>query len=588
MTGTIRSRACVAARRGTRAWRWVRGAFRAFALAAIALDAAGCSYLVFLKPEAVPRERGRSRTWRGPAFRAEGIGPGSRTAVDPRADWAAYTGSYAGARFSPLDQITSSNVTSLRPVCTFDVGKRTNMQTGPIVVDGVLYFTTVTDTYAVDATTCALRWRHTYHYSPAPPFDPNKVNRGVAYLDTPDGPRLFRGANDGRVLALDARTGRELWNVVAGSPRAGETFPAAPIAWGGLVFIGNAGGDNFGVLGRMMAFDARTGGRVWSFDLVPSAGEASLTWPNETERVPRAGGATWTSYALDTAAGTLYVPTGNAAPDFLGQVREGSNLYTTSVVALDARTGTLRTWHKLLERDVHDWDVAAAPALLTTARGRSIVAAAGKDGYVYAIDRASGERRFRTPVATMDNVDAPLTKAGTRFCPGVNGGVEWNGPAFSPATNLLYVNSIDWCTTVKLAPARKLKDKRGLPWTGSAQLLHPFGVNDKARRGWLTAVDADDGTVRWRHASPTPLVAGVVATAGGVVLSGDLRGGVFALDARTGAALWRFETRRPVGGGVLTYSVGGRQYVAVAAGMHSPESWRIKSRPARVIVFALP
>ena len=158
------------------------------------------------------------------------------------------------------------------------------MESGPVVVGGVLYVTTPKNTYAIDAATCALRWKHTYDYSPSPPFD-LKVNRGVAYLDG----RLYRGANDGRVYALDARTGDELWNVVAADPSKGETFPAAPAAWNGLVFIGNAGGDNFGVTGRLMAFDAATGGKVWSTDLIAEHGDAGGTWPPETEMFPAAG-----------------------------------------------------------------------------------------------------------------------------------------------------------------------------------------------------------------------------------------------------------------------------------------------------------
>jgi alcohol dehydrogenase (cytochrome c) len=342
------------------------------------------------------------------------------------------------------------------------------------------------------------------------------------------------------------------------------------------------------VKGRMMAFDARTGARVWSFDLVPEAGEASQSWPPHTAELPKAGGATWTSYALDTASGTLYVPTGNAAPDFLPELRPGTNLYTTAVVALDGRSGGLRAVHKLLERDFHDWDVGAPPLLLTTPAGRAIAVAAPKDGHVYAVDRRTGERLYRTAVTTQENVDAPLTEQGTRFCPGVNGGVEWNGPAYSPAENLLFVNGIDWCTTVKKGPPSKLKNQRGLPWTGSAELRHPFGRPDDARRGWLTALDTDKGTIRWRYASPAPIVAGVTATAGGVVFTADLDGNVLAFDARSGAVRFRHNTGQPIGGGVVTYAVRGRQYVAVASGMHSPLSWRTESSPAAVVVFALP
>lgn len=567
-------------------WVWSRTARATLALFVLAA-ASACSQLVFLKPPSVPRKRGSSSTTRGPAFETQRA---PRMAADAHADWPMYNRDYDGTRFSPLAQITAANVASLVPACTFPLGVKANLQTGIVAVDGTLYFTTATDTYAVDATTCALRWRHTYDYDPKPPFDPNKVNRGLAYLAGPDRPRLFRGANDGRVMALDPATGDELWSAVAGDPGAGETFPAAPIAWNGMVFMGNAGGDNFAVKGRMMAFDAKTGGRVWSFDLVPENGKAAQSWPPGTERFPKVGGASWTSYALDTATGVVYTPTGNAAPDFISGFRPGRNLYTYSVVALDAHEGTLKTFYQLLEHDYHDWDIAAAPSLVSTRAGQHLVIAAGKDGHVYGTEQATGRRVFATPVSTIENIDAPLTGKGARFCPGVNGGVEWNGPSFSPRTNMLYVGSIDWCTTLATYSADqpgKLRGKEALPWTGSSSLRAPFGANELARRGWLTAIDADDGSIRWRYASPTPLIAGVTATAGDIVFTGDLDGNILAFSARDGHELWRYSAGAPIGGGVITYRVDATEYLAVAVGINSPQGWKLESPPGRVLIFKM-
>lgn len=344
-------------------------------LVLLAATGLACSQLKFLKSPSVPKPRGDSVTVRGPAF-----GIASVSAPDPLADWSTYNRTLQGDRYAPFDEITPANVSRLEPICRFPLDEKVTFQTGPLEIGGTLYFTTAATTYAIDAANCALRWKHSYAYAPKPDFDLG-VNRGVAYLDG----KLFRGANDGRVYALDAGTGRELWNVIAGDVKKGETFPAAPIAWKGLVYIGNAGGDNFGVVGRMMAFDANTGGRVWSVALVAENDSAGLTWPPNTEVIPRAGGATWSSYTLDTLSGTLFVPTGNAAPDFLSAARPGANLHTTSVVELDARVGTLKGWHQLVERDVHDWDVSAAPALITTARGRQLIVAGGKDGHVNGI-----------------------------------------------------------------------------------------------------------------------------------------------------------------------------------------------------------
>jgi alcohol dehydrogenase (cytochrome c) len=561
--------------------RGSRGRTAPWLLAALMCGGGGasCAKLRFLEPPSVPRPLGQTATEAGPAMDS----PAPSTAAPGAGDWASYNNGFAGDRFSPLRGITTRNVAALRPVCTYRLGERAAMEAGPAVIGGTLFVTTARRTYAIDAATCALRWKHDYHYTPAPPYD-LKVNRGVAYADG----RLFRGANDGRVYALDAHTGRALWNVVAGDPSKGETFPAAPAVWHGLVFIGNAGGDNFGVRGRMMALDARTGGRVWSFDLVPGAGPASQSWPPATELVPRGGGASWTSYTIDTTTGTVYVPTGNAAPDFLSQVRRGENHYAYSVVGLDARTGTLREWHQILPSDAHDWDVAAAPALITTAAGYALMVVGGKDGHLYGFDRLTGRRRFATAVTTVANADAPLTAEGTRFCPGVNGGVEWNGPAYSPRTDLVYVASIDWCSTVQVAPPDKLEGRNGLPWTGARGISHPFGIPDSTRHGWLTAVDPEDGSIRWRYASPTPLVAGVTATAGGLVFTADLAGRVLAFDADRGTLLWRGRTGQPIGGGVVSYAVGGRQYIAVASGLHAPTTWQLESSAATVVVFALP
>jgi alcohol dehydrogenase (cytochrome c) len=380
-----------------------------------------------------------------------------------------------------------------------------------------------------------------------------------------------------------------VWNVLAGDVTRGETFPAAPVAWQGRVYIGNAGGDDYGVTGRMMAFDARTGSRVWSFELVPRAGPAALTWPAETNRVPRGGGATWTSYTIDTAAGALYVPTGNAAPDFLAELRPGTNEYTYSVVVLDLATGAFRRSYKLLPDDFHDYDVAAAPLLVTGAGGRPLVVAAGKDGHVYGVSRDDGALVYRTAVTTILNARTPLTATGTRFCPGVQGGTEWNGPAWSRADGALYVSAVDWCTTVRIGPAHDLRNRLGIPWTGSAQLLKPFGTMDPKGEGsgWLTALDAGTGAIRWRYHSPTPLVAGVTATAGGLVLTADLGGHVLAFDAASGAERFRYDVGEPVGGGVVSYGVGGRQYIAAAVGLDAPLSWLVTAKEARVVVLGL-
>jgi alcohol dehydrogenase (cytochrome c) len=576
-----------------------RRLLRALGAAAPLAAAGGCEYLSFakmLRPPAFTGARGHRSTDRGPAYAPAAALP---AAADPAADWGSYNNAPDGTRWSPLAQVTAANVAGLRRACALDLGERTPMQSGPVVVGGVLYVTSAKRTWAMDAATCRLRWQHTYAYHPKPAFD-LKTNRGVAYVTADDGrggrrPLLVRGANDGRVYAVDARTGREVWNVGAGDPGRGETFPAAPVAWtppGGrpLVFLGNAGGDNYAVTGRLMAFDAATGSRVWSFDFVPRAGAAAGTWPAETDSVPRAGATTWTTYTLDTLAGTVYVPTGNASPNFLPQLRPGTNDHTNSVVALDARTGAFRRAYKVLALDSHDYDVAAAPVLLAPGGGAPVVAVAGKDGYLHAFDRDGGRRLWASPTTTLLNDTVAPTPEGVRFCPGVQGGAEWNGPAYDPTSGTLVVGTVDWCTTVRTTRPDALEGKPGVPWTGSARLFEPFGRMDPRRdaRGWVAAFDAATGRPRWRFRAPAPVVAGVTATAGGLTFTADQAGTVYAFDTRTGAVRWRHDAGMPVGGGVVTYAVGGRQYVAVAAGLHAPLTWQVTSPKARVLVFALP
>jgi len=258
------------------------------------------------------------------------------------------------------------------------------------------------------------------------------------------------------------------------------------------------------------------------------------------------------------------------------------------VVALDTKTGALKTAKQLVtEDDFHDWDVAAPPELIETPDGHQLLVAAGKDGYLYVLDRDTLQMLYKTPVTRMENVSAPLTAQGTHFCPGIDGGVEWNGPAYSPHTNAFYVNAIDWCITVATRAPEKLEGRKGLPWTGAKDRKNPFGVQDKQRSGWVTAVSAKDGSILWQYHARTPLVSGITATAGDVVFTADIAGDFMAFDARSGKLLWQRNLGQPIGGGVISYSTGGKQYIAVAAGMDSPLGWQVHSTPARVVVFAL-
>jgi PQQ-dependent dehydrogenase (methanol/ethanol family) len=505
-------------------------------------------------------------------------------------DWPAYNRTLAGDRFSPLEEINRDNVAGLEAKCSYTLPEVLSLQTGPLVIAGEMYFTTEASSYAIDAATCAETWRVEHALARRSPLG---VNRGFAYLDG----RLFRGTTDGRVLALDAGDGHMLWEQQISDDAPGVSIPMAPIAANGLVFIGHAGGDQTGVTGHAYAFDAADGRLVWRFDVVPDEEAVLATWPNR-DRYPMTGGAFWTSFTLDSERNVLYVPAGNPAPDFDVEARGGDNLYTNSVIALDAATGRMLGYNQIVKRDNHDWDVNSPPALATTRSGRPIVASANKDGLLSVLDRtqlASPSPTtqdvsarlpvvFQSPTTTRENVDVPLSRSEpVRFCPGIQGGNEWNGAAFHPGLNLLYTGAVDWCATVQLQQEPEVPSP-GEIWFGSTvgEITDPR----ENAKGWLTAFDADSGAMRWQFAASSPVLA-VTPTAGGVLFSAELSGQLRAFDADTGDVLWELDTGQAIGGGIVSYSAGGRQLIAVATGMKSM-IWPSAEEVNRIRVFGLP
>jgi alcohol dehydrogenase (cytochrome c) len=506
-------------------------------------------------------------------------------------DWPTYNASLTSERFSPVQSLSPQVAPSLRRTCDYDTGKADiSAQTGPLEIGGTLYFTDEDTTYAVDAVTCQEKWKHVRDVQPKSFL---RNNRGAAYLDG----RLFRGYADGHVLAFDIASGRPVWDVRIADPARGESVPMAPIAWNGMVYIGNAGGDNLGVTGRVYALRVTDGSTAWRFDTVPDTPEVRATWPEASARNPPTGGALWGSFSLDPSTGVLYVTTGNAAPDFVLDLRTGKSLYTNAVIALDAHTGQMLAYVQPIGRDEHDHDVAAAPALITTRGGRQLVLAAAKDGRAYGIEmRTRHDARelavvYSVETTTRGNLEERLsTTRPTRFCPGTQGGTEWNGPAYSPLLELAYVGAVDWCTTIQIVPAHKLLERAvpGKPYAGADDPKAEFGEMDPPAfwRGWLTAFDVDTGQVRWRYMAPAPILAGVTVTAGGLVFLGDLAGTLRALDARTGVVLWEDRAGDATGGGIVTYAVAGRPYVAVATGKPSP-IWPVpKPETAKIVVYS--
>jgi alcohol dehydrogenase (cytochrome c) len=495
-------------------------------------------------------------------------------------DWWSYNGALDGSRYSTLNQITAANASGLQQVCTFDTGENMSMQSGPIVINGRLYFTTDTSTYAIDAATCQRIWHTARSYQPMGFL---KNNHGAAYMNG----RLYRVHGGVHAYALDVATGRVLWDVDF-REREGEGAPMAPIAWNGLVFVGNSGGDNMGVQGHVHALDAATGRQLWRFDVVPDSGPARRTWP-AGDNPPPTGGGMWSSFTIDTAAGVLYVPAGNPAPDFMPHLRAGANLYSNTLLALDARTGIMRGYVQIVDgrKDWHDWDVSATPAFIRTRAGASRLVIAGKDGLLHGINPTNMRILWSVPTTTRSNIVAKLTHLrATRFCPGTQGGTEWNGPAYHPALNLVFTGAVDWCAKIRLVHPDSIPKQLPMDFTGNAG--GGFGDFDPKEqwKGWITATDADAGRIRWRYQAETPILAGVTATAGNLVITGDMNGNLIALNATTGKVVFKGNTGAPIGGGVVTYEAGGRQFIAVAGGSISP-IWPLPAATSRVTVYGL-
>jgi glucose dehydrogenase len=491
-------------------------------------------------------------------------------AADTSTDnWLMYNKGYRGERYSTLARVNRSTAKNLRAVCMFQLGELGTFSTGPVVYDGLLYATTNLGTYAIDATTCEKKWSQ-HHVLVGPEM--NATNKGIAL----HAGRVIRGTQDGFLYALDAKTGAVLWKRQVADWRIGEGIGAAPTVWNGLVYIAKAGGD-WGIQGRLMAFKVEDGSPAWHFDLIPTGSQAGAdSWKPPTS-ADHGGGAAWTAYALDRETGTIYLPVGNPGPDYQSDMRKGNNLFTISVVALDATAGTLKWSYQLRANDDHDWD--ATNVSLFDSGGRKLLATSGKEGILHVVDRATGKRVFELPVTTVQNHDVPLTPAGVRVCPVA--GVQWNGAAFSPRTGLLYINAIDWCSVFKLGPEPKWEAT--VPYTG---LANGWGTNDPTDKwnGWINAIDPKSGTMAWRVKTPSPMYAAITPTAGDVLLTGDLEGDFLVLDARNGSELYRFNTGGPLAGGIVTWQQKGRQYIAVASG-HSGGSIPVTGSTT-IVVFA--
>ncbi len=497
-------------------------------------------------------------------------------AAQDQTSWLYASKDYTGQRFVDLRQITPKNAGQLRAACIYRSNVAGSTQTNPLVYQGVMYLTIDTAIVAIDAATCRERWTYNWvqkDHALSP------TNRGVALKDG----RVVRGTADGYLIAVDMAKGTLLWSQKIADAKTSQYLSMPPLIYEDLVIYGPAGAD-WGAKNWIGAFKLATGEQVWRFNLIPDTGEPGADSWKDPQAREHGGGSLWTPLSLDVAKGVLYVPVGNPSPDFYPDVRPGTNLYTNSAVALDVKTGKLLWYKQFGPSDANDRDLSqVSPLFSATVKGkpRNLLTVSGKDGLLRMVDRDSHDVLYELPITTRTNFDAVPTVAGAHGCPGLLGGMEWNGPAYSPSTKRLYVATVDWCGTFT---------KSDTPPTFTEN-AHYYGgaVTPDPReqsRGWLQAIDVATGTMRWREQWPTPLVAGITVTSGGLLFTGDLNSDFLAIDASNGKTLYRFNTGGSVGGGVISYEVKGKQYVATTSGVVS--GFFGGSGTSAIVIFSLP
>src|SRR5271163_2257856 len=492
---------------------------------------------------------------------------------------------YEQTRFYPNAQINRGNVSHLHPAWIFSTEVKESLETSPIIVNGVMYVTTsYSQVYALDAKTGAEIWHYKPKLGPVTTFCCGPNNRGVAVYED----RVYVGTLDAKLVALDAKTGSVVWEQQVGDPEKGYSETMAPTAADGKILIGTNGGE-YGIRGFVKAYDAKDGKLIWSFDTIPensvgvwattdatgrdehrdiAAEKAALAKDGDPYKT--LGGGVWQNPSIDLAARRIYFVVGNPSPDLDGAIRPGDNLYTDSLVSLDLDTGKYVCHFQYIAHDVWDLD-AVSPTVLVNAADKSgklipAVMHAGKTGYIYVHDRKDCSLiRFSEPMVdqkdrwTLPTPTQPLDPNSAKMFPGANGGVEWSPLSTDPARGVAYAINLEQEMTYTVASAPYPDGKL---WLGGAFTNVPDGV----QAGNVTAVDYDTGKIKWQVKTPQPMIGGVLATAGGVVFAGESNGWFKAYDAKNGNVLWKFQAGAGVNAPPSSYTVGGKQFIVVAAG----------------------
>jgi alcohol dehydrogenase (cytochrome c) len=491
-------------------------------------------------------------------------------------EWLTYSGSYNGWRHSSLTEITPANVAQLRIrwIKQFDSNDPVPVIEGtPLVTGGAIFMTgPAPNVWALDAKTGDVIWAYERPMPADLPLCCGRNNRGLAV----QGSTLFFGSLDGYLVALDANNGMVIWQTLVASPSDGYSITGAPLVVDHSVVVGVAGGE-FGIRGFLAAYDVSTGQRQWKFQTIPGPGEAGHeTWESDAWRA--GGGPTWNTGSYDPSTGLLYWGVGNPSPDYSGDARPGDNLFTNSVIALHASSGKLAWYFQFTPHDEHDWDSAQTPVLADLVIGglvRKVICWPNRNAFYYVLDRVTGEFLVGVPFVALDWAKgltsagrpipadaAGVSAAGRLTKPGVGGGTNWQNPAFDPIRESIFVPA-----TESAAIFTKLAENGAMP--GQQGLVLGSGGIDVASPPprFVLALDAATGRRKWEYlASPAALDhSGLLATAGGLVF-GASAGYCFALDADTGREVWRVSLGGKTMAAPISFTVDGRQVVAVAAG----------------------
>jgi alcohol dehydrogenase (cytochrome c) len=509
-------------------------------------------------------------------------------ATDTPENWLTYSGSYMSQRHTLLDDVNRSNVDELELKWVFQAQSLESFETTPLVVDGIMYLTEAPNTaIALDAETGRVFWR--YQYDPSTEARPccGRVNRGLAIL----GDKLFMATIDAELIALDARTGQPVWQRSVADPTLGYAMTLAPLAIGDKVVVGVAGGE-YGIRGFISARDADTGEEVWRFYTIPAPGEPGFeTWQDGGDAWMHGGASVWVTGSYDPELNLTYWGIGNPGPDWNPAQRPGDNLYSDSVVALDADTGELVWYFQFTPNDPYDYDSVQIPVLADLDTGDvssgKLMLWANRNGFFYVLDRtngqfirgepfvkvnwASGLDESGRPIQTPQGIDAVTY-------PGVQGGTNWYSPSYSPGTELFYVTAWEGYghifrpVEIEYQPGRNFGGGTlGGPIAGAPNLpgfgQHPINNwTEAVGNGAIIAIDPRTGEQAWRFRTTDVSHSGILTTATDLLFTGGREGYVYALDARTGEMLWRQTVGGHGANGPMAYAVNGEQRIAVASG----------------------